>query len=530
MKSKSYAVIALLMLMVTLPAVSQEKGKKEERREDKIRFELSDHQAFELDGFKVTLGKAIEMVLVKNRDTLTGSYEVAMADSSYQIYQKKYSTFLNMEGGVKHQKYPEAMNWSMVGKDQRAWDVSAAVARMFASGTTLSAGLRHERAKTSYQSMAIPGLGEIPPFGDPDYHRPIMFVKLQQELLKNAFGYSERRVEDILKNAGKMKRDAIIFQLSGLVVGVVVDYWTVVIQRSALDNAELQLKETRRVRNIIASNVRLGLAESFDLNYYNALVASSEAKTVNVRQNYQDAVRKLLRTLNMDEKTRLSGTAYFVTNIKDVNEEEALKTAYRKRADYQNALMDLKNAKMAVDIYSNDSLPSLMAEFDLSSMGQRKEYGEAYSESGSLTYPAWEARLKMTYPLDDREQKTNLRDARFKFEQARLQVDKYRRLVRDDIISSIEHIESYYKLYQKMKEARGQAEKYYSRLVASLRRGRFSADVVKNGLDAMVESRQRELEALVQYNITLLQFQLVRNDLFETYKINVDKYIPRDRK
>jgi hypothetical protein len=68
---------------------------------------------------------------------------------------------------------------------------------------------------------------------------------------------------------------------------------------------------------------------------------------------------------------------------------------------------------------------------------------------------------------------------------------------------------------------------YYDRLLSNLRRGRFTAAVVKNGLDAMVATRQRELEALVAYNIALLQFDIAKNELFEKYKIDVNKYIPK---
>jgi len=50
--------------------------------------------------------------------------------------------------------------------------------------------------------------------------------------------------------------------------------------------------------------------------------------------------------------------------------------------------------------------------------------------------------------------------------------------------------------------------------------------VVKNALDAMIDSRQRELNALVQYNITLLRYDLATNFMFDRYKIDVNAYIP----
>ena len=58
-----------------------------------------------------------------------------------------------------------------------------------------------------------------------------MFVNIQQELLKNFFGYNEQRRADILRNAGRIQRETILFNLSGLVVSVVVDYWSLKLNR-----------------------------------------------------------------------------------------------------------------------------------------------------------------------------------------------------------------------------------------------------------------------------------------------------------
>jgi outer membrane protein TolC len=363
--------------------------------------------------------------------------------------------------------------------------------------------------------------------GDPQYHRPVLFASLKQELLKNSFGYNDRRQSKILKNAAIMQKEAIIYQLSGLVVGIVVEYWSMVISNAELFNAELQLRETKKVRNIIADNVRIGLAEPFDLNYYNTLVSGAEATLANAKQKYKDALRNLLTTLNLDENVSLTGKAMLTDKLPEVEVGQSLKAAYEKRADYKNALLAVENSKMELELYQNQALPSLSAEVTVSTMGQRKDVPDAYSETSSGQYPALEAKLRMTYPLYDLEQKTNERDARFRLEKAKLQLDKYKRVVRDDVVAKHEHIKTYHELYKKAQEARKQSELYYDRLLANLRRGRFTAAVVKNGLDAMVATRQRELEALVAYNIALLQLDIAKNELFEKYKIDVNKYIPK---
>ncbi len=479
-----------------------------------VRIELSDHAAFIFNGKKVTLGEAIRMVLENNRDTLSGAYDVAMSDSQYLKLKGKYSPVLNIEGGTSYQKYPDAVT-SIYGIEQKTWDVSSSLSKMFSTGTTVSAGIGHPRTEVDWPPRS-------------KYYSPEVFVSLQQELFKNSFGYIDRRLLKINKNISQINREYLLFQLSGLVIEAVLDYWTVIIHMSALDNAELQLKETHRLRSIITENVRLGLAEEFELNYYNTLVALSESQTLNAKQNFSDSLKKLLRTLNMDN-VELTGTAVLSDKLPTIDDTKALTYAYEHRADYTNAVLNHQNAKMNLEIYKNEGLPSVVAEVNASSAAHREDSSDAYADISSTKYPGWEARLMLTYPLYDTEQKTNVRDAKYQLEQAKLQMDKYKRLVKDDVTTSIEHIQTFYNLYQKTNEARNQSEIYYRKLRDSLKKGRFSSAVVKNGLDTMIESRHAELEALVHYNITLLKFHLAKNDLFDHYRIDPDEYLPKEK-
>lgn len=196
--------------------------------------------------------------------------------------------------------------------------------------------------------------------------------------------------------------------------------------------------------------------------------------------------------------------------------------------DYLNAKRSMENAQLELDMYENDALPSLVGSVTLSTTDVNTEMNDSYSNTASMKNPSFEARLKMTYPLDNQDQQVNERNARWKIEQSRQDIKKYERLVKDDVTSKIENINTTYKLYQKAKEAREQAEIYYNRMYANLRRGRFTASVVREALDGLISSREGELRALVYFNASLLQFEVSKNQLFETYKIDVEKYIPKE--
>ncbi len=532
-KKVTVAAILSIILLSSRAYPEDNKNVPDKMKEKaEISVIIENEPAVIIGGFKITLGQAIRQAIEQNHDILSGKYDVAMTDSLYRTFQKKYSVFLNAGTGIKYQKYPESLA-TLTGRDKTTVDASISLAKMFSTGTTVAAGVSSEYAKTSYDPIVLDlGNGnEIPlQFGLDRSYTPVAFVSIQQELLKNSFGFSERRQEKILKNLSKMQKDHVISMLSMVVLGVIADYWNVILQKKNMMNAEFLLSETRKVRNIMGRNVRLGLADSFNINYYNLLVAGSEARLTASKQNYRDTLRRFLSAVNMDERTDLSGSVVLTDRLPELKLEAELKTAFEKRADYSNAKLNLENAKLDAELQERNSLPSLTAELNIASMGQSETPGESYSDAAALNYPTLEARLRLSHPLDDSEQKIKLRNARYRLKQAKINLQKTERAVKDEISGRVENIMTAHEIYEKSKKAKRETEAFYYKMLGSLRRGRLDSATVKNGIDAMVESRQSELGSLIYYNITLLRLVIAKNQLWEKYMIDVEKYIPKENK
>ncbi len=495
--------------------------------------EFADEPAVIIGGVTITMSDAIKMSIKNNFDTMSGAYDVAMTDTMYEKLQKKYAFFLNADSGLKYTENTDSAAF-LNGQDSKTIDGNISLYKSFSSGTSVSVGMRNSYTKSTQspykiEMQAPDGSTFAANLGLPEYYSPVFFAGIQQELLKNGFGYNDRRENQMAKNTAKIQKERVLQGLSLVIVGVIVDYWSLVTSRTALENARLQLAETQNVRDIISRNVRLGLDDSSPLNYYNLPGAGAEASVITAEQKYRTASRNLLTTLNLGEETDLSGKVILSNRHEKADEEVSLKAAYDKRADYVGALLALENARMQMEMTSNASMPSVTAEFNAMSLSQSDSMNTAYSETARLAYPTFEGRLKLSYPLDDSDQRVSERNAQYQFRQARINVDKVKRTVRDDIKNRIDGMEASYGVYLKAREARVQAEQFYYKMLGNLRRGRLDSATVKNGLDAMVNSRQSEIEALVYYNISLLQFSIAKNELWEKYGINVEDYIPKNR-
>jgi outer membrane protein TolC len=529
MRSKLRTSVLVCILSAVVCVASAEEAKKTaapataEKADKKIRIELAEEPALVMGSLKITLGQAMEWAVKQNFDMMAVSYEVAMLDTQYNQFLKKFAPQLGVEGSVAYSRNTPSQK-AFAGEDVTQGKVGVTVAKNFMSGTTVVGGIDYE-----YDDMN----GRNPLFsssmGPANAHKPGVFVMVQQELLKNAFGITDRQVEAIIKNESKKQKDKTVFLLSLIIVQVVGEYWSTVMAKVSLENAELQVKETRKVRDMTARNAAYGLADDYTLRMYNAMLAGAEARVAMARQRYREALRSFLTTINVDENMEVTGTAVFSNRYPTISVEEALKTAYDKRADYQNALRDVESAKAGIKIASLNALPSLTASVSGRLSAENESFGGAFDKDwGQAKYHAIEGKIKMSYPIGDKELYIQERNARFRLKQAELQLQKYKRQVKDDIMNTTDNIDTMYRLYQKAMEARKQSELFYQGMMRDLALGRLSSAIVKNALDAMVNSREAELQALVGYNVSLLKFDVARNVMFEKYGIDVDKYIPKD--
>jgi outer membrane protein TolC len=494
-------------------------------------------ETFALNGKKISIEDAIKLVLKNNRDVLDARYDAKMADSNYQKFLSKYSIYLGAEGNLKYQDNPDSTEMGQ-GKNIKTYDASVSAFKNFSTGTSVTAGFKEAGTKTDYISNPL----HLPVYdasgvrtdsyvpyslGDKEYYTPAIFVSVQQELLKNSFGYADRKQEQMLKNVTKLVQTGQEARISGLVAGALVDIWDVTLKKTARDNATISLRETKKVRDIVAANARLGISETFELNLYNAMYAGAEATFTQAEKEYNDAIRKLFRTLDVqaDDKVDVTDVLALSTELKDINVEAALKAAFAKRADYANAVLSEENSRLELGIARNGLLPSLTAGASVTSYSYNQKLADANSDMAAFNSPILGVTVKASYPLFDSGAAVTVRDAEYKSQQTKLRLEKARREIKDDVVSKADQIRVMYSSYQKMKVAREESERYFWSIQNYLRMGKAKSADVKTALDTLTSSRQRELQVLIYYNQSLLGMDLATNELLEKYNVDVRQYL-----
>ena len=516
MKSKIKRITAIFIIAVLPMTIT---GQVPSRS---LNVELADEPAIVFGGKTMSVGDVIKMAIENNYNILSGVYDAAMTDTLYKQLQKKYSVYLNADGGYAYNKnIPDSS--SLYDQTARTTDINVSLSRAFSSGTRITAGLNNQYNKITYDPRSA-GMGSH--FSTHEYF-PVFFAGVQQELLKNSFGKNDRLQDKIALNTTKLQRDMILQTLSIVVVGVITDYWNVVIAKTNMDNNALQLELTKKIRNIVQRNVNLGLVDSFQINYYNSLVADSEGALAKAKKNYSSMLRAFLTAINSSDTEFVLEKIILSDKLINLSEEEALKIAFEKRADYQSALLLIENAKMNFDMINNSGMPSLTASLQVQSRGREESLGPAYDKVGGFNYPSISGRLALTHAFDDSDQKVQERNANFQLKQAELSFEQAKRNIIDDVKNKIDNVDTSYFVYKSAKESRIQSETYFNKMLNNLLRGRLDSATVKNGLDGLIWSRQSEISALVLYNVSLFEFLVSKNQLWEKFDIDAEKYIPK---
>ena len=151
--------------------------------------------------------------------------------------------------------------------------------------------------------------------------------------------------------------------------------------------------------------------------------------------------------------------------------------------------------------------------------------GDAFNQTTSNEYPAYQVRAKVTYPLDDSDLKTSVRNANFKLRQAEINIRNMKLEVRDDILNKLDQVQLSHEVLMKMRTVKNESQAYYQSILKRFEQGKVNSITMKLATDSMVQARKQELESLVQYNVAMLLFDLSKNEIFERYHVDVEKYL-----
>ncbi len=464
---------------------------------------------------RLTAPKVIEYLLRNNYDVKRALLDYKSTGTGLLRFRSAFDYKLYGTGDYSRAENNNGNNPTLSAKSYSNINGTAGISNYMRSGTTISAGLSASRPH--YEQVT--GTGE-----NLSLYQSGVNISLSQELLKNSFGLSDRLTEQKIANTRRMTRDSIRSRLAGLLADALIGYWNIAIAEENLKTAEVSLKSTVNIRNLIIRKSRLGLSEKEEILDWNGKVLEAQSRREQAEKLLFDARLGIIRTLNLESGIDLIVGKTFKTTAPEVTYEQSLRDAFLKRTDWNNQKIAMKNAGIDYRISSNGELPSLKLK---AGYGNNTYDTEGYAGTVSELNPEYSLGFEFNYPLNSRSAEADMRDARIGLQTRQIEMKNLESEIRDDVLSRVKQCSVDYSVYVRTSKTKDYALGYYNQVYNKFRRGRYSALELKAALDSYILSRQAELKSLVDYNISLLRRDLARNVIFDNYGIDIDSILKR---
>lgn len=476
---------------------------------------------------KLSLEEVVQIVINNSNAVQLQQLEIIKSDTDLKKEESKYAPIIDFKF-QSYEKIDKQLPQTIFQGTKINQDTyTLGIQKLFESGTFF----RIEGSDSRFDSNAGEGpLALTNPIlqqiKQPPLHTGAIKVILQQDLLKNAFGYSQKRLNEIAKKKSSIQREQLEFQLSGLIVKTMIDYWNLAIAEQEVKTANGLLNNVNTIRNITYQKLRYGLAEPFEVNQWDALYNQAEI-TLNVAILDRDTKRRsLLRTLNLDPNLELTGSTELITELpKDIDVKKDVEIALKTRQDYKSILYSLDIAKMSKELAENNLLPTIRIGGQYASRDFGRYSGSAWDQIQTGKYPEKAIEFKIEYPLWDEGSKVDARNAKIALEQLEIQKKELERQIQDEIELGYKQIQTAYDSLNKARSSYNKTYQFYLGLLNGYRKGRFNATAIKNALDALLQAEKGYNQALINYNITLVRYDLLRNKIFEKFNIDIEKVL-----
>jgi len=202
-----------------------------------------------------------------------------------------------------------------------------------------------------------------------------------------------------------------------------------------------------------------------------------------------------------------------------------MEEAIRTRPDLKNLQLQKANALAALQLAKNSSLPSVSIGGALIHRDNGRYANSAFREVPTGRYPEYSVEFRVEYPLWDEGNKADVRNARVSLRQIVIKEREIKRRIRDELREGYDRIQVTHEILKKSQIAHTQTRAFYFGLLRRYRQGRFTAVAVKNALDSLAQARQALVQARINFNISLVRYDLVRNSIFRKFEIDVNRVL-----
>jgi len=356
-----------------------------------------------------------------------------------------------------------------------------------------------------------------------------------QPLLRN-FGLFPNRAPILIAQRNlKQARANFTSQVNNIILGIIGDYWSVVLARENLSVQQKSLDEAQKSYDHDKKALSLGALPPLDIYRSESQVASRRVGLIQAEYSLKQAADQFRRDIGADLDPAIRVLDLELTDqpaplgdLPAMDVAAALSRALTNRPEFEAVRQQLAGDELSVRLAQNNLKPDLQLSGFYSGNGlNNSPAGLDIGLSGSLdqtfhfTYPTYGASLSLNLPVRRHSAQANLADALVGRRQDQYQERRTTQSITLEVTNAVHSLEE---AKLTMEAARVAVDLARESLHADERKYELGAEPVFFVLDAQTQLAQAELnliQAQINYQIAVAQVDHATGDLLEHHHVEI---------
>ncbi len=487
---------------------------------------LSGEMAISQERLTLSLEEAKTTALVNNRNIELQKQSIGYAEGDIIKEKGAFDPFLRLNTSYSNIESPVISAFNESGRlTEKRFNIENSVTGRLSTGTfydLYSFSVSRVESDSPVESL------------NPELFTSLGFG-IGQELLKN-FGVSVNRARLFVARKNlEISRVRFEKVVSDVLFETEQYYWDLVasIQNVKLEKSALELAEDLEQRNTV--EVEVGTLPSVAITQAKSEVAFRNVSLLNEKNLMERAEDKLKNALGLVYSIKVVPTEKPEIYIEEnIDENEALATAFKNRPELAEVLLDIEKSKRLVRFYSNQKLPNLTVNAFLQFQGvggdersdrlffnaqkepiQDSFLGEskAFNTLVNRDFPGWSVMGTFTYPLFNRDAKGDHIKAVAEMNRQMISYKKVKEQIELEVRDAIREVRNGRKRIDATQKAVELAEEVVMNDEERLKVGIATTREVLEAQRDLIYAQTARVEAIAQYNISIAALEKAKGTL-----------------
>jgi outer membrane protein len=401
----------------------------------------------------------------------------------------------------------------------------------FQTGTNFQTSLAANKSSTN----------DILAFVNPSLSTNLQFT-VTQPLLRN-FGLFPNRAPILIAQRNlKQARANFTALVNNIILGIIGDYWTVVLGRENLAVQQKSLDEAQKSYDHDKKALSLGALPPLDIYRSESQVASRRVGVIQAEYSLKQAADQFRRDIGADLDSMVRALDLELTDqpaplgaLPSMDIATALSRALANRPEFETARQQLASDELNIRLAHNNLKPDLEFsgfyagngvagdQFNTAIPPQvlKSGLGDSLSQVFHFTYPAYGATLSLNLPLKRHSAEANLADALASRHQDQYQERRTNQSITQEVTNAVHSLEE---AKLTMEAAKVAVDLSRDSLHADERKYELGAEPVFFVLDAQTQLAQAELnliQAQVNFQLAVAQLDHATGDLLDHHHVQI---------